>query len=341
MWSAALASVAAVVVFVLLELLAVQLDHHAVPGIERYYAQTRFNSYVPYVAASVGALAVFLALFFTTIGVIATTAYIDVPNGVRQLFVQGRSNRTYTQTVVSSLVIGILLLACEFVGYKPHSLTLICYSLLVLFSVLSLARLISSLFRFFDMSVLARPLRRRFRRASAIAQARRSAPGEEVQQLAQIEAGQVLAAYGELISVARSKRRRGIGGAPARILKDLVDLWRGYARDKGAIPTDSLWFDRIPRYDNWLTADSTGLNLALGTQTAIPPTLVPDHVWVERTISSHITDLLRILIRNGSWQLAIQATDTANALGTELAAYFQAEESAILHSALLEGLLHG
>ncbi len=338
MWASAIAGVVALVVFIVLELLASQLSHHRVPGLERYYAEAGFSSFVPYVAASVGALAVFLALFFTTVGVIATTAYSDVPNEVRELFVLGRSNRRYTKTVVSSLVLGTLLLATQVCGYHPHVLTLIVYSLFVLFSVLSLAFLTSDLFRFFDLSLLARQLPRQFERAQRLALVRRKAPPEEVQQLAQIDAGQILAAYRELISVMRSKRRKGVGRAPARMLSDLLNLWQSYSRVKGMIPTDSLWFNRIARHTNWLTADSSRLNLALATQTPIPPNLVPDAVWIEKAIGSFVADLLRILTLNGAWELAVAGTENANNLAAELSAYFQVEESGILHRAVLDGL---
>src|SRR6266568_607567 len=43
------------------------------------------DSYGGFVGAAVGAEAVFLALFFTTVGVIASTAYAQVPGEIRSL----------------------------------------------------------------------------------------------------------------------------------------------------------------------------------------------------------------------------------------------------------------
>src|SRR5262249_55137438 len=77
------------------------------------------SDYEAFVAAVVGAEAVFLALFYTTVGVIASTAYQQVPGEIRQLFVQERGSQLFTRSVVRALVFGVLVLSMGSVGYKP------------------------------------------------------------------------------------------------------------------------------------------------------------------------------------------------------------------------------
>jgi len=340
-WRTALSGMFALVCFVGLEWFTAFVNHAGLHGLERYDAPAQFGNYVPYVAAAVGAVAVFLALFFTTIGVIATTVYSDVPNEVRQLFVVGPTNRRYTTVMTFTLVVGVLLLATQAVHYQPHRTTLILFSVLVLGSILVVAQLTRALFRSFDLSVVAHPLVGRVRWATDLAMVRRRLPASEVQQLAHFVADEALTTFAAVVEVVARPEQRRVGLVPARLFREVVDLWRWYAERKGAVPTQSLWFQRIALNINWLTVDAARLNLALGAQTGISPIFDPDPQWVERQLGSFIESLLRILVSRGGRALAVGATDSANALGRDLAGRMQTEELEILHQALRGGLTDG
>src|SRR5579872_1937250 len=71
-----------------------------------FFAGVGADSYSTAVAAGEGALATFLALFFTTVGVIAATAYADVPGEIRDLFLRERTTTYYVGIVVTALVFG-------------------------------------------------------------------------------------------------------------------------------------------------------------------------------------------------------------------------------------------
>ena len=124
------------------------------------------DSYNGFVGAAVGAEAVFLALFFTTVGVIASTAYAQVPGEIRSLFIRERTSLLYVWNVAVALLVGLILLTMPVVAHRElHGITVLLFAVLTAFSVLSLVLLGLQMFNFFDLSTLSYPLPRRFLQA--------------------------------------------------------------------------------------------------------------------------------------------------------------------------------
>src|SRR6266516_1599268 len=157
------------------------------------------GSYGGLVGVAVGAEAAFLALFFTTVGVIAATTYARVPGEIRGLFVRERTSLIYVWTVAVALLVGLALLTMPLLAHRsPHGLTVLVFAVLTAFSVLSLVMLGTRLFNFFDLSTLSLPLRHRFTRGAASASAAgKSVPREPQQQSAHNRAAAVLRIYGQ------------------------------------------------------------------------------------------------------------------------------------------------
>ena len=154
LWSVVLGLVASLSILVLLNALAAWLSRYFHFG--SLFTSVSTNAYGLMVTAAVGALAVFLALFFTTVGVIASTAYARVPGEIRQLFVKERTSTFYVYTVVVALVFGTALLRLPIISsYQFRGLSVAVFAMLTVISVLSLAILGRSLFNFFDPSTLA------------------------------------------------------------------------------------------------------------------------------------------------------------------------------------------
>jgi hypothetical protein len=324
-WSGA----AAVLAVALLEAAAGALNHHH-SAIARLVKPLDSSDYEAFVSAAVGAEAVFLALFFTTVGVIAATAYSNVPGEVRQLFVRERASRTYAYTVVWALVFGILILAGSSVGHKPHAISVVVFAVLVLLSVLSLVRLGTELFNFFDLSSLSRGLPRRFVRAVKAATASpRHVPDEGRQQALHVQGAAVLDLYRQL-SVLIVNREGGEAKAPRRLIQQLLGMWTAYGAHKPAIPTSSRWFALTPAHANWLTMDSTRLGAALATRTGIQPTLAPDPLWVEHELAKRLRELLPLVLRGDGWATGIELADMSNGLVDQLASRFHVEEALLL-----------
>ena len=201
----------AVAVLVGVNALAAWLSRFFHPG--SLLASVTDSSFSTPVVAAVGALAVFLALFFTTVGVIASTAYANVPGEIRQLFVRERTSTFYVGVVVTSLIWGTALLTFPVVsGLQVRGLTIVFFWVLTVVAIVSLAVLGKNLFNFFDPSTLALRLYSQFVRALRRASgARRDIPDEVEQQLAHRQAASALSAVSadrDPLERARLSRRR-------------------------------------------------------------------------------------------------------------------------------------
>ena len=333
----------AVVLVVALEAIASALTHVLHWG--NLFEPVSADSYGVFVGAAVGAEAAFLALFFTTVGVIASTTYSRVPGEIRSLFVQERTSLIYVWNVAVALLVGITLLTVPIVSHhSPHGLTVALFAVLTAFSVLSLVLLGTQLFNFFDLSTLSESLPRRFQQGLQEASASDKAVPEQAQQQAAHErAARVLHIYGRL-SALIAGRDVSEAEAPQRIAMELLGCWAVASALKPTIPTKSNWFSLTAAHPNWLTMDHTQLSMALATSAGVQPTFSPDALWVESAIARSLGRLLPTLATPTEWPRAIQVADEANELVFYLAVRLQLDEAWLLlrtMGAFLENVLSG
>ncbi|MCU1479288.1 MAG: hypothetical protein JWQ19_74 [Subtercola sp.] len=171
-----------VCLFLIAELFGWLLAMSRVGGFEYVTATVPSSDFNPFVATSVAAVATFLGLFYTTVGVVASTAYRAVPSDIRFLFVEERTGQIYTKGAVHALIVGIILLVSGALGYAPRGLVLVLLALLTINAVLRLMILGGSLFSFFDPSMLSIPLPAQFKDAVRLASEPRTRLNEASQQ---------------------------------------------------------------------------------------------------------------------------------------------------------------
>lgn len=335
--------VGAAAIVAVLEAIAASLTHVLHWG--TLFEPVNADSYGGFVAAAVGAEAAFLALFFTTVGVIAATTYSRVPGEVRSLFVRERTSLFYVSNVAVALLVGIALLIMPVITHRsPYGLTVAAFALLVAFSVLSLALLGTQLFNFFDLSTLSRSLPRRFRHGvDAASAARKTVPAVAQQQTAHDRASDTLRIYSQLSDLIAS---RGVAEAeaPERVAFELLSCWATASALKSTIPTDSKWYSLAAAHPNWLTMDHTRLSMALATSAGVQLTFSPDPLWVESEIARCLGRLLPTLATPAEWPRAIRVVDRINTLVFFLAARLQIEEARLLLRTVggfLEGVASG
>ena len=325
------AAVSAAILVVLVEGVASALSHWGPQRLHRVSSKVDSTSFETLVAAIIGAEGFLLAMFYATVGVIASTSYQSVPGEIRQLFVQERGSRLFTRSAVRALVVGVLVLAMPIVGYEPYGLTLIMLVGLAVFSVLSLVALGTGLFNFFDVSSLSTPLPKRFARALRLAASGGNDQASDIdQQLAHREGAEVLRHYRQL-SMLLKERTSNETAAPRRVLQQLVLIAEFNSAMKSRIPSDSDWYSRIPSHRNWLTLDHTRLGIALNTRTGVQPDLVPDRLWVEREVAARVQELLPLLLTTAAWPQAIEITDEMTQVLAKMSARLQVDEATLLH----------
>ncbi len=235
-----------------------------------------------------GAAAAFLALYFTAISVVVSTAYARTPGTIRSLIIWEEVGSVYFRILAQFAGVVTVMLAALAFGYQIGPLSTLLAGFLCLFSIFGFVVLGARSFAYFDRSALVDLLNRRIlREIEAVTPIGYQWTDQSFQSHHQRQAEQLLGGYSDLVTTASEKEK--LHG------KGLVELGRGllvvlsvYAKDKIRIPSSSFWFRRIYRHKNWLLTSYHELEIALATGTVVQPDSVSDLMWLE-------TDTARIL----------------------------------------------
>lgn len=283
-----------------------------------------------FVGPIVGAQASFIGLFFATVGIVASTTYSNVPGDIRRLFIQERASATFVRIASRTLVIGLGILLLRSFDYSPHLLTLAVLASLVVVSAASLARLSTELFEYFDVALLARPLRAKFHAALRLSVTATWAAFDDSRMTkARVEVQGVFDLYRRITRLLTLDTSIDIRGAGA-LAKNLIEDWRTYARLKPRLKPDSAWFAKVPRYKNLLALGYTEAIIHASTRTAPQPTLSADRLWLERRFTDRIGNLLSFTLRPGMWTEGLKIVHSVEVLIFELGALLQLDEAIML-----------
>lgn len=254
------------------------------------------GSYESFVAAVTQVGGTFLALYFATVGVVASTAYATAPGQIRSLFVLERASQVYVRAVallVSTSI--IVVLWATILGQSIHALTILFVGMLAIFSVLSLVVLGFRTFNFFDPTSLAEQLHRDLDRWTALAvRSTHRHQDESFQAHFQQRAEITLDTYLSLVKLTAVGPQVDHSRL-ATIGKRLLGQWAAYSSQKSRIPTQSRWFERVHEHPDWLTVDHIQLDLALQTETSIQPKEVPSPMWMERRLLAILEIVVKTL----------------------------------------------
>ena len=263
------------------------------------------GSYDGFVNTAAQAGATLLALYFATVGVVASTAYAKGPHRIRVLFVRERAGRFYTKSVALLVASSLLVIGLGQIDVEIHALTILMLVCLGVFSVLSLVELGVTIFNFFDPSSLAGPLVGDFVRWGTAA-GRRGRLGSDprFQAYYQAQANAAVQSLKELVQLVGSMdgvdpdRAAGLAGHACHLLSF-------NAQTKTTIPTTSRWDPRRYQHPSWLSASDSERTMAISTSTALSASEVPDHEWVEHALTEIVVRALQTLLGSHEHPLAI------------------------------------
>jgi hypothetical protein len=290
------------------------------------------NAVSSLIGAAVAVAATLLGLYYTTVGVIASTIYKSVPGDVRDLFITERNSEVYLKVVVQTIAVGVLILVAAAFGYDVAGLTLLIEGLLVALTCIGLVVVTKHLFEYFDPSKLSAPLLRDIVGAVKVVTRSRTRGVAPRQQEAHYAAYRALASFRHLAEMLDAPDLRN-ATAPVSLSRQLLMVLRFYSDWKYTIPTDSKWWDRVPKHQNWLTIDHTRLEMALNTSVSYPAEMEPDYLWVENTVARLLRTTLSVAFRSQSGANALAISEEVSQLLYLLAARMQIDEALALEAA--------
>lgn len=278
------------------------------------------------VGAAVAVGATLLGLYYATVGVIASTIYKSVPGDVRDLFLQERNNETYLNVVILTIASGIATLVLGVFGHPVSALTLLGVGVLTAVTCVGLVVVTRRLLEYFDPSKLALPLLRQLSTAIRAAAAEKSRAVPYRQTEAHTSALRAVTSYRHLAQLLEDSDLRN-ATAPVILSRQLIFILKLYSSWKHAIPTDSRWWSRVPRHQNWLTPTQGSLQIALNTSVGFPPQLQPDYLWFEDAVGRVLSRSLKVAFQSQGGADALAMSEEVAELVGQLTARLQIDEA--------------
>jgi hypothetical protein len=277
---------------------------------------------------------VFLALYFTAVSVVVSTIYARVPSEVRELVTKEKVGDYYIRNIALTVAVATLLLAKGALGFSLGFLDIFIVLLLIVVVIFSFIPLGIRIFDFFDPTRLTgylnAELERWFRAATPRGFQWRNPP---FQAHYQKQAERVLITYRNIVYLQVNKVNID-GIALVRLIMQPLILLQRYAEKKSSIPSESLWFKRTHRHQDWLTADCSEIDMALRSDTSLRPESIPDFMWLERYIGEIVVHSIKNLIDRGDLRNVVEILDNIQRTQSELAEYLAIDEALYLFTQL-------
>jgi hypothetical protein len=309
------------------------------------------------VSATAGVGAVLLALHFTTVGVVASQSYSDVPGPLRELFLRERHSAWYVRLLAATVALSVFVLGADATEVQVHRLTLVAVVAATVVAVLLLLALGGRMFLFFDLTALATPLPARWRAALRSSAAPRQPRRWRLRARRNVERlldgrdpaeGQphrdqetylrtlaVLETYRGIVAVRVAAPETDLRPL-ARLGRDLVSRWLEYAEVSTRIPTKGMFFERRYEHPNVLIADEHVRGTSTATRTPVQPALGPDPLWIERQLTDRLDEILHRLLRDPDWTEALGLLSQLRTLSGALAGAARIDEALLLWQRMSE-----
>lgn len=278
------------------------------------------------VGGAVAIAATLLGLYYTTVGVTASTIYKSVPGDVRDLFITERSGESYLKVVILTIAAGVVVLVAGALDLPVSGLTLLFLGLMAAFTCIGLVVVTKHLFDYFDPSKLSLTLLTRINRGIRVATDRKTRSAPQRQADAYSDTNRALASFRHLVELLQDRELRN-ATAPVALSRQLLSVLHTYSNWKYAIPTDSNWWHRVPRHQNWLTLDHSRLQIALHTSVGYAAESQPDFLWLENTIARLLRKSLAVAFRSQGGANGLAISEDVSTLAWNLAARLQIEEA--------------
>jgi hypothetical protein len=283
--------------------------------------------YASFTATVAQVTSVFLGLYFTAVSLVASTSYRDVPSEVRSIVLEEKVGGIYLKLLAYIAATSLILLAGITIGAPIGVANFGLLATSSVASVFAFLRLGLRTFAFFDPAALALQLHYQILSAARSATSRGFRYGDPSFQAAyRGDAERALRSYQGMADLCSSSDARS-GASLKLIAIRAVAIQRAYTEEKHRIPTDSLWFRRTLRHKSWLTADSSRLEMAIQTETALQADEVADPLWLESELTVIIATVVRSLMKRRDYRAVAEVAVEIQALIEALSSRFAQDEA--------------
>jgi hypothetical protein len=257
-----------------------------------HWAPISASTYDVLFEAVAGVTGVFLALYFTALSTVAATVYVNVPHDIRALIVRDRLGNVYVTGVAFTTALSVLLLIAHAVTGRAYELGPPVIGLFAAFSIFAFIRLGQRAFYLADPTLLANTLAYDF--SSWFHRATDKGwrwEDPSFQEHFRRQAHKSVVSLGSLLAIGSAQPHLR-GSSVRQLTTSIVALLVHYLGLRDRVPTTSRWFGERYEHKQWYLTDSTELETATSTSTALQPKAIPDVAWVEDALLGPLIDLV-------------------------------------------------
>lgn len=320
----------------LLRLYALLPDITLLQSIAKYHLQYRvallspnnhLNDLLTVIASVSG---VFLGLYFTAISVVASTVFARVPSDLRDLLLKEKVGNYYIRSLAVLTSLSIIMLTFVSVGGKPAFTTVAVIAILGCFAIFCFVALGKRAFFFLDPTTLGDAIFQeliKYYEMATIHGFKWSDPA--FQSHYQRGASRTISTLKTLINLCN--KEESLQGRPLLIIVcKTINLLKSYQKRRKQIPTHSLWYSRVPSYQNTFLSDYSSLTIALETSTAIQPKMIPDNNWLENEIFDALIPAIKSSCTRNNHDLIYYFLETLNEYFWQLGYDFEFHKADLL-----------
>jgi hypothetical protein len=261
------------------------------------------DTYTTFLASISGIGGIFIGLYYAALTAVGSAIYSKVPNVIRTLLVRERWGTVYMRYLAFVTLLPIFLIGFYELGFSPIRLAVPLMILLSGVGIISFVQLGQRAFYFFDPTRLAYPIfddLRAWVREAGVGGYRWD--DKTFQNHARRQAREALAALGVLADMAtEEKHLRTVSLLEISIM--LVRFMTEYEELRARIPSDSFWYGRQYKHQEWFYTSDLQTQLASLTGGTLRPEAVADTQWVEDTCLPVLMRALRANIEMGNSEL--------------------------------------
>ena len=252
--------------------------------------------YLLSVTASVAGVT--LALFYTILATLASTAYAKVQSSIRNLFIYDRDTQAYLRRLTNLTAFSISVLLALSFHYFPGNLVLtilFLYSLTTLFGILKIGM---GVYNYFEPSIIARTVVSKINKAIKDSTINGQYWDDKSFQHFNHTNALVHLENLKLITDLCIKGDDLKEASFKSIITSSINVLRLYLHQKRRIPRESLWFPEMLEHKSYFESDMSARAMSRQTHTFIQPQKIQDNFWFEERVISNISFSLENIIIN-------------------------------------------
>lgn len=260
------------------------------------------NAYVQMLTVIAGVTGVFLGLYFTAVSTVISNAYSSVSGDVRGLILGDRLGNKYVKLVAFVTALSVILLAFSATDITPLHFAI---PVLAIVSCLAIFAFVNLGLRTFFLSdptlffgTLSLELQKWVKQATYRGYQWRNPNFQAHYRKQALKSATTLATLAKI----SGEKPELQGESHPRLLKSLLALVAVYYDGKHLIPSDSGWFGKKFQHKQWYLTESTELEMATQTDSALKPNEVPDTTWLEGVILEEVFTAFNVDVNAGDYQ---------------------------------------